>query len=101
MGLFDSVMVECPTEADMLPPGPTVAANEAKRLTGEQRYWQARKLASLRAKRRLRDFMAGKIPILECSDPEPEIIRELDRAYAIGFADGQAAALSAASPTER
>lgn len=60
------------------------------RLTGEQRYWQARKLAKMRADRRLRDFMSGILPILECSDPMPEIIRELDRAYAIGFADGRA-----------
>lgn len=62
------------------------------RLTGEQRYRQACKLAGLRAARRLREFMEGKTPILECGDPKPEIIRELDRAYDIGFADGRASA---------
>lgn len=63
----------------------------AEPLTGEQRYRQATKLAQMRFTRRLRDFMAGRISILDGSDPKPEIIREFDRAYAIGFAAGRAA----------
>ena len=58
------------------------------KLTGKQRYWQACLKARIRAQRNLREFMAGNIPVLPCSDPQPEIENELERAYAEGFKDG-------------
>ena len=73
------------------PPMAETVSAHTRRLTGERRCRQACKLAQMRANRRFRDFMAGRLPYLECSNPEPEIIRELDRAYAAGIADARAA----------
>ena len=65
-------------------------------LTGEQRYRQACLKARLRGNRTMRDCLSGVIPFLPTSNPRDDIVRELERAYKIGFEDGKKAATAPA-----
>ena len=58
-------------------------------ITAAQRYRNAVTKARIKGQRSLRLFLEGKADIAECSDPRPDIIAEIARAYEAGRIDGR------------
>ena len=60
------------------------------KLTGQQRYQRACLKAARLGRINLKKWMSGEIPYLPSNNPTPFIIKELERAYEAGIADGKA-----------
>lgn len=54
-----------------------------------QRYRNAVRKAQIRSTRNVRLAMEGKMDVIPCGHPEPDLIKAIQRAYEDGFAAGR------------